>query len=178
MAKDTKHQIVTDNAVNSPEVEELFAGGESVNLGFAPYWNPLEGARLAFVPLALDDRDPAFPRIICRALHSLRCQRGPKVNAEKVTVEAGEAFTMSPYPTLHLESLFGIPVRVTFGKQVPITPGPDGKPRKMWTITELTVPQGKKADVERLHSERIAALSQLKRTAQLPSTTNNSAAHA
>lgn len=83
-----------------PNLDQLAEEFATENLGFAPYWNPYEGARILVTPLARDNRDPKFHRYILMTHSTITCFTGPAEEAEEVIVGPGGEFTMSTYAGL------------------------------------------------------------------------------
>ncbi len=73
-------------------------------IGFAPYFKPIEEAWFAGMAVAIDVRDPKFIRYQFVAAEDTECQRGPadenNPRAEKLIVKKGERFSVSCYYTL------------------------------------------------------------------------------
>lgn len=79
---------------------------ESEQVGFAPYWECTQGAFFLGKIRGIDTRDPEFVRFMCEAVTPTACRRGSKTSDayEEVTVQPGEAFTISVY--YQLQGLF------------------------------------------------------------------------
>ncbi len=83
------------------------AGFEEEQIGFPPYWTPVEGRKLRVKVIALDARDPEFVRWTVQATHNVACQSGPSDEAEPRLVKSGEFFSMSMYAGLPLQRYVG-----------------------------------------------------------------------
>jgi hypothetical protein len=122
-------------------------------VGFAPYWSPVEGASFIGRIVQKDDAAQDFVRYLVQAGQDIECQRGPADNAEKVLVKRGEHFTVSVYSAL--QGIFDFYVvsglapwmKVTAKNQVKTsTPG-----RAVWQWSVAVSPDDKrKADSLRL----------------------------
>ncbi len=75
---------------------------EKEQTGFAPYWEPGEGLSFLATPVAIDLRDPKFPRIQFVARETIECFTGSALQGkqESVMVQAGEIFNVSEYHAL------------------------------------------------------------------------------
>lgn len=80
------------------QIAAQIANWEVENTGFPPYFDMEVGKGFLGKVVALDYRDPKFPRIIFQATTiAIPCKRGPVDDAEEVLVKPGEFFTMSAY---------------------------------------------------------------------------------
>lgn len=115
----------TDAKMGAPQ---NFDTWEEVQVGFAPYWNPSEGAAFVGYVVARDDRAEDFKRYLIQAYIPTDCKRGPKEEAEDVKVQVGEYYSVSVYHALSepfdfmLENFTAkgdpIPIRMTALKKV------------------------------------------------------------
>lgn len=105
--KDTSKDAVKNPAVNA----DTLAGAPDTTdwdeeaIGFAPYWNPTEGAEVVAAVIAHDtsgsEQKDGFNRFVLTLLQNeLACKRGPAEDAEEVIVRKGEQFTISEYVQL------------------------------------------------------------------------------
>lgn len=125
-------------------------------IGFPPYWNPMGslktreeaiGRKLLFKPVALDERDPEFPRYICQASRvPIMCQSGPADDAKPVLVKVGENFTLSPYAALPLDRYFDIEVyiEITGTRKLVGNEASNNRPRDLWEWKLKVSPQDQK----------------------------------
>ena len=129
---------------------EIIAGTEDwveQQLGFAPYYNPKIGDTFVATPVEIDDKDPEFNRFVFVAGMIMECARGPKDDAEPVTVNDGEQFTMGAYAMLAplFEDYLGMKCRVTVVDQIKIA---DGK-RTLYRFKLAVSPSDNKLIAER-----------------------------
>lgn len=75
--------------------------------GFPPYVKNEEGMKFQGVVFEKDDSNEEFIRYVMQATKPVTAYRGPKDNAEKVTVKPGEYFTVSPAVNLNLDGFIG-----------------------------------------------------------------------
>jgi len=132
----------------------------TIATGFAPYWEPRDGAVIEIRPRMIDSTDPNFLRIICENLGGdVECSTGPKDkdgDAEPVAVHNGEDMTISWFAALPLEFALkdGVPLRVTaLGKTKSGTTS-DGKPKYLWHFRYETYPE----DQKKIMSEKARAM--------------------
>jgi hypothetical protein len=134
-------------------------------LGFAPYWNPTEGAFWAGVVFSLDVRDPLFHRYQVRASIPLACQRGPADGAERVDITKGEVFSVSAYEQLtpffneYLSMPFEVPIKVTAIKKTDTANN-----REVW-LWEVIPHNSVKAKIDTFRREHRAGLNAAERAA-------------
>jgi hypothetical protein len=107
------------------------SGFEEAQIGFPPYFKPIEGRTIKFRPVALDTRDARFFRWVCEASHNIACWTGPKDDAEPVLVRSGEYFTMSVYASLPLEKFIGEEIICTVKSKRDIH---DGQNVWIWSV--------------------------------------------
>ncbi len=143
------------------KVEDLpdFSKWTAHQIGFAPYWRASKPGDWCYMKVVnIDVRNLDFIRYQCTAMKDTECRRGPGNDDEKeglvgevVTVQKGEAFTISVYHSLREEFDFfrylrkdhdiDVPMRLTAVKKVP-TKHPDG--RKVWNWELLSDPAERK----------------------------------
>jgi hypothetical protein len=99
-------------ALFDAELEKLAETFETEQTGFAPYWVAGVGKMFYAQVLYLDQRDPEFPRYVCKALSPLVCQRGATDDATQLFVKKGELFTTSVWSGLELYKFFDLGVLV------------------------------------------------------------------
>jgi hypothetical protein len=131
MAKNDKHAAPPVEDPNVPKVQTIDdAGYVDVNVGFAPYFSPTEGAQFKGRLLDVDDRDPEFIRYTFMAETEMECFTGPSDDAETVIVRPGEPFNVSGYAQIPFEQYGGMSMIVSFKDKVPTkTAG-----RKVWRM--------------------------------------------
>lgn len=130
-----------------------------IQIGFAPYWHPTEGAACVGSVIEKDDRNPNFVRYLLKAYAKLECKRGPRETGQSVVVEAGETFSMGVFSSMIDEFDFhlymqkvakqDIPVRIEAVNKTPTsTPvdenDPEGEKRQVWNWKMFTPPEKKK----------------------------------
>lgn len=131
---------------------------ETFQDGFPPYWTPEPGKSFLAKPVMLDARDPEFPRVVFEAIKPLECQKGPVEDAEFVTVNAGEKFTVSLYSAFKDIDLYvGIPTMITSVEKKPQANNPK---KSFWTFSGKVSPEDSKkleaAKVERSRNQMAA----------------------
>lgn len=146
-------EVITDF---DKAILDAIKGWADEQIGFPPYWNPLGnfktkeeaiGRKLLFKPVALDERDPDFPRYICQATRvAIMCQSGPSADAKPVLVKPGENFTLSPYAALPLDRYFDIEVyiEVTGTRKLAGNEESNNRPRDLWEWKLQVSPQDQK----------------------------------
>ena len=92
---------------------------DSQQTTFPPYWPGEVGMTFMATVLGRDDSNPEFQRYVLRALRPTLCYRGPKAQAERVTVQTGEVFNCSVWTALKLDDYVGIDVFVTAKPNLP-----------------------------------------------------------
>lgn len=135
-----------------------FSGFEKEQIAFPPYWNPEIGKKIFFTPVMLDEKDPNFPRFVCKAGMITNCLEGPSDNQKETTIKTGEYFTISQYASLPLQNYFGHPVLVEVMDLVKFK-GEDGTPRTRW-VFELRVAPETKRLLEAARVEQAKSLNQ------------------
>jgi len=123
---ETRGTVPSVNMGKGPSGEDMpdFDKWDQIQTGFAPYWNPEEGAFCYGEVVAKDARDPEFVRYLIKAHATTKCSRGPKddngVAAEVVIVKPGETFSFSSYHALAMELDFQIHLRQTKNAIIPV----------------------------------------------------------
>ena len=137
--------------------------------GFAPYWNPVEGASFFGIVVEKDERDPEFVRYLMKAVCDTPCKTGSEDNEEDVLVKAGDYFTVSVYFSLqglfdfYLENGINTVMKVTAKKQVPTKK----TGRKVWQWQVQVSPKDKQL-ADRKRAELMAAqVAENKRLAEI-----------
>lgn len=112
--------VQTANANAAADDMPDFSTWTDRQIGFAPYWTPVEGESMFGKIVAVDMRDPEFVRYQFICLQpELLCHRGPVEGGEEVMVKKGDTFSMSVYSQLademlfHLESGISPPTKIT-----------------------------------------------------------------
>lgn len=113
MAIDKKSKA--PNTTVNPSANEQDSWDEQ-QTAFPPYWEPEIGGSFVASCQAIDRRDPAFVRIVWRAIEPLACKTGDKENQEDVLVGEGELFTTGMYAvfaSMTLDEIYvGVPMKV------------------------------------------------------------------
>lgn len=91
---------------------------EEVQIGFAPYFSPSEGAKFKGRLVDADATNPEFIRFTFIAESPTECFRGPSDDQESVLVKQGEAFTVSAYAQIKFEEYGGMSMIVGFKEKV------------------------------------------------------------
>ena len=113
----TKKNAATTAEAPISDYEKLILaavqGWEKDSLGFAPYFKVQEvGDCFVGKLVSLDFRDPKMPRFIFENPLDIpiQCFKGPVDNAEPITVNKGEFFTLSQYKGLPIENYMDLEV--------------------------------------------------------------------
>lgn len=157
MTKSDKASKVTEEVKNTaPQAfeDEKFdeTGAEEEQIGFPPYWKPSNGRKFKAKVIALDERDPMFPRWVLQSTHNIACESGPADDAEPRLVKAGEFFTMSLYAALPLERYFGCDVIVEAKEERDLQGG-----KSLWVFGLKITPETKQI-VEARRAKKIAIM--------------------
>ena len=128
-----------DEAVEFVDSDVTDDGFVQEQVGFPPYFKPIEGRKIKFRPISIDMRDARFFRWVCEASHNIACWTGPKDDAEPVLVRAGEFFTMSVYASLPLERFLGEEIIAIVKSKRDIHDG-----QSVWIWNVLVKPEVKK----------------------------------
>lgn len=126
---------------------------EEEQLGFPPYWSPVEKGSVVCVPCQLDDGDPDFERWTMQAKETINCKRGPVDEAEEVTVGPDEFFSISNYAQLRLHQYIGHEILLTAVEKVKVKSG------SMW-VFKLSVSKETKAALNADRRARANGLAQ------------------
>lgn len=117
---------------------------ESQNLGFPPFWKPVQDEIIHAQPLSVDISNPEMIRYVLIAKTKLRAFRGPNDEQEQVIVKPDEQFTLSTYATLPLMNYMGHEILIRAKDKRKISNG-----RTLWSF-EVKVPP----EVARLLEEK------------------------
>jgi hypothetical protein len=121
-----KNEEVADPNVPRRNGEPAAASGstiddsdyQEVQVGFAPYFSPSEGAKFHGRLLDADATNPAFIRFTFEALTDLECFTGPADEQDSVLVRKGEVFTVSAFAQVRFEEYGGMKMIVEFKEKV------------------------------------------------------------
>lgn len=129
------------------QILDQIQGWDTVETGFAPYWKAELGKCLVAKFVACDARDERFPRYILQATRvAIECQRGPVDDAEFVTVQPGEFFTMTVYAGLDMERYLDLEmfIKIKGERKLPGNDASGGKPRTLYEFDVRCSPEDKK----------------------------------
>jgi hypothetical protein len=159
----------TAPATTSAGQKELLKNTENwveQKLGFDPYYTPKQGDVFFATPADIDDKDPEFVRFIFLAEHDMQCARGPKKDAEPVTVAKNDTFSMGAYASLTkvFTDYVGMLCKITVGEKIEISGG------HTLILFKLEVSPEDAAEVLKTKGARLKArLEEQRKTKQLPS---------
>lgn len=164
--------VKNSNTKNPAPQAKTREGFVKDDIALPPYWNPQEGSEVYAQPVMIDATDPTFVRFVMLAKETTACKRGPSDDAENVTVEAGERFTMSVYRGLEkpffMYMVAGIPALITCVSKRKLAPSVTNPfPRTFWNFTSFMNAKDKqKLDANRVEFEK-QALAQMEEKQKL-----------
>ena len=121
MAKDTSQIGKTGNMSKDIVLDPTdYSKWSQIQIGFDPYWHPVEGAFCVGTIVNKDDRNPNFIRYQMKAFAQVECNRGPRASGQAVTVKKGETFTIGVYESMKKEFDFHLYMQSVVKKDIPI----------------------------------------------------------